>query len=609
MSRIQQLLTELRRRRVFRATGIFIVASWAAVQVASLVFPAINVPDAALRYVWITAILLFPLFMIFSWFYDLTPVGLMRTLSAHMPEDIDLSLRRTDYVILTTLAIIGIAVTWELTTNIRDIEPGDPFAYPASDIHPNSIAVLPLENLSGDPEQEYFVSGMQDALVASLSRISALKVTSKTSTMRYKDTILAIPKIAAQLGVARLIEGTIYRVGDRVRITVKLVDGSADEHIWTETFENEVKDVMMLQNEIALAIAQQVEITVSPSEHARLQSAEHVIPAAYEAFLKGQFHVERFTPQDMKLAAQYYQQALDIDPAYPLAHWGLSKLCGFRAQAGLITPKQARIQCLPPIEKALALDDTLPQAHMGYASHMTWQQFDWNAADVAFRRAIELNPSYAEARMFYSHYLTLVGRVAYGTEQMRLALELDPLNPFVQGLHGAQLLMANDSQGAVKVIEDVMASTPGFGFGYIVIWQAYHLLDERDESIAAAANHFRITRGDATGALALEEAYVDGDYRGALLHAAQVLAKHSESSHVPPMHIGFLYSQAGEVDKAIDWFEKAYRIRDPNAPYMGVMVKSVSVLSNPRFIELLRDMKLDYWADKYSRPTSLPGPS
>ena len=145
-------------------------------------------------------------------------------------------------------------------------------------------------------------------------------------------------------------------------------------------------------------------------------------------------------------------------------------------------------------------------------------------------------------------------------------------------------------------------STPGFGFGYIVVWQAYHVLDERDKTIAAAANHFRITRGDPTGALALEEAYVDGDYRGALLHAAKVLTKHSESSHVPPMNIGFLYAQAGEIDEAIDWFETAYRDRDPDAPYMAVMVKPTSVHSNPRFIELLRDMKLHYWADRYSQP-------
>ena len=443
---------------------------------------------------------------------------------------------------------------------------------------------------------------MQDALIAGLSRISALKVTSKTSTMRYKDTILAIPMIAAQLGVAKLIEGTIYRIDDRVRITVKLVDARADEHIWTETFEKEVKDVMILQNEVAQAIAQQVEVTISPGEESQLKSAKSVNPAAYEAYLKGQFHVERFTPQDMMLAAQYYQRAVELDPSYALAYWGLSKLCGFQAQAGLITPVEARERCLPPIEKALALDDSLPEAHMGYASQMTWQRFNWDAADVAFRRAIELNPSYAEARMFYSHYLTLMGRAAEGTEQMRLALELDPLNPFVQGLYGAQLMMVNDFQESVTVIENVMASTPGFGFGYDVIWVAYHVLGEKDKAIAAAANEFRITRGDETGALVLEEAYINGDYTGALLHAAEMLADNSNTARAPPMNIGILYEQAGQVEKAIDWFEIAYREHDPGAPFMGVMTKSPAVHTNPRFIALLRDMKLDYWADKYSQP-------
>ena len=602
MTRFQQLVTELRRRRIFRSAGIFIVAGWVAVQVASLVFPAVDVPDAALRYVWLAVILLFPLVIVFAWFYDLTLTGLVRTPPAHVSEEFDLSLRRADYLILSALVVVGVAITWQLTESIRDTEPATTFEYRVKDIHPNSIAVLPFENLSGDPEQQYFVSGMQDALIAGLSRISALKVTSKTSTMRYRDTIEALPRIAAQLGVARLIEGSIYRVNNRVRITVQLIDARADEHIWSETFENEVRDVMLLQSEVAQAIARQVEVTLSPGERAQLKSAKSVNPAAYEAFLKGQFHVERFTPQDMMLAAQYYQQAIDIEPDYALGHWGLSKLCGCQAQVGLITPKEARERCLPPIEKALALDDSLPEAHMGYASQMTWQQFNWDAADVAFRRAIELNPSYAEARLFYSHYLTLMGRAEEGTEQMRLALELDPLNPFVRGLYGAQLLMIDDPHGAIKVIEDVMASTPGFGFGYMIIWVAYHILGEKDKAIAAAANDLRITRGDETGALALEEAYINGDYTGALLHAAEVLADHSKSVHVPPINIGMLYEQAGQVEKAIDWFEIAYREHDPDAPFMAVMTKSPAVHRNPRFIKLLRDMKLDYWVDKYSQP-------
>ncbi len=240
MTRFQQLVTELRRRRIFRSAGIFIVAGWVAVQVASLVFPAVNVPDAALRYVWIAAILLFPLAMVFAWFYDLTLTGLVRTPPAHVSEEFDLSLRRSDYLILSVLAVVGIAISWQLTESIRDTEPGTTFGYRVKDIHPNSIAVLPLDNISGDPDQQYFVSGMQAAMIASLSRIRALRVTSKTSTIRYRDSGETLPEIGRQLRVAKVIEGSIYRFKNRVRLEVQLLDAREDEHIWSATFEDEM---------------------------------------------------------------------------------------------------------------------------------------------------------------------------------------------------------------------------------------------------------------------------------------------------------------------------------------------------------------------------------
>jgi TolB-like protein/Flp pilus assembly protein TadD len=583
------LVSELRRRNVLRMAVLYAVAAWLIMQVAEVMMSLVGFPAWAGRATFAVLAVGFPIALIFSWFYELTPEGISLEKDVDRSESIThVTGRRLDFIVISLLCAAVILFAYD-----KWWMGGPP---------EHSIAVLPFENMSGDPEQQYFVSGMQDALIAGLSRISALKVTSKTSTMRYKDTVLAIPRIAAQLGVAKLIEGSIYRVDDRVRITVQLIDARADEHIWSETFEKEVKDVMMLQNEVAQAIARRVEVTLSPGEQAQLKSAKSVNPAAYEAFLKGQFHVERFTPQDMMLAAQYYQQAVDIDPEYALAHYGLSRSCAFQAQLDLIMPEEARERCLALVEKALELDDSLPEAHMGYAAHMNWLQFNWDAADVAFRRAIELNPSYAEARMFYSLYLTLMGRAEEGTEQMRLALELDPLNPFVHSMHGTQLLMIDDLHGAIKVIEDVMASTPGFGLGYTTTRIAYHVLGEKDKAIAAAANEFRITRGDETGALALEEAYINGDYTGAVLHAAEVLVDRSKTAHVGPMDIGMLYEQAGQVEKAIDWFEIAYREHDSFTPVMGVMTKSPAVHANPRFIKLLRDMKLDYWADKYSQP-------
>jgi tetratricopeptide (TPR) repeat protein len=302
------------------------------------------------------------------------------------------------------------------------------------------------------------------------------------------------------------------------------------------------------------------------------------------------------------LAAKYFQQAVELDPDHALAYVGLAKLCGFQAQAGLIRPQEARERCLPPIIKALELDDSLPEAHFMYAAHMIWLRYNWEEGEAAFQRAIDLNPSYAEARQFYSHYLTLIGRAEEGTEQMRLALELDPLNPFVRALHGVQLFMADDLQGCIRVIEDVMASTPGFGFGHSALVWAYHWLGEKDKAIAALANEFRVSMNFPEGALVVETAYAEGDYTGALLRAAQALEERSNTVHVGPLNIGGLYELAGEAEKAIDWYELGYQIRGPGVPYLGPN-GSPTVRSNPRFIKLLRDIKLDYWADKYSQPS------
>ena len=596
------VLQELRRRKVFRLAALYIVGAWVVLQVADLAFESWDIASSALRYVWLGAILGFPIALIFGWRYDITTKGIVRTPPADAETQTDLSLQRTDHVILALLVLVAAGVIYQLTIQISDTQSSGIAEIIKQEIKSNTIAVLPLENLSGDPEQAYFVSGMQNALIAGLSRISALKVTSKTSTLRYRDTIESLPRIAAQLGVAKLIEGSIFRVDNRVRITVQLVDAKLDEHIWSETFEREVEDVMMLQNEVAGAIAQQVEVTLKPDEQNQLESAESINPAAYEAYLKGQFHVERVTPQDFKLAAQYYQQAVEIDPDHALAYVGLATLCGFQAQAGLITPDEARERCLPPIEKALELDDSLPEAHYNYAIHMIWLRYNWEEGDAAFQRAIDLNPSYAQARLLYSHYLTLTGRIEEGTEQMQLALELDPLNPFVRGLHGVQLFMAGDLQGSIRVTEDVLASTPGFGFGHSTLIHAYHYLGEKDKAIAAAVEE-HLVFDDPEAAMALESTYAESGYVVAWLSNAQAFEEVYRTDGILALLVGHSYEFAGEAEKAIDWYETGFQITGPNVPYLGASVKTPAIQSNPRFIKLLRDMKLDYWADKYSQPS------
>ena len=477
MKPLLAMVTELRRRKTFRAAGIYIVAAWVAVQVASLIFPAVGIADSALLYVWLIVLFVFPLVIVFAWRYDLSATGVTRTPPARADDDFDPSLRRADYVVLAVLSVVAVSIGWQLTTRV---EPISEVAHVV--VNPNSIAVLPFDNISGDPEHEYFTSGMQAALIAGLSRIRALRVTSKTSTLRYKNSDDTLTQVGRQLNVAKVIEGSIFRFKNRVRLEVRLLDAQKDEHIWSATFEDEIEDVLILQSRAAQAIAGQARVTLSPNEQAQFDNPGRMNPAAYDAFLKGMFYVERFTPADFDLAAKYFQQAVELAPDHSLSYWGLAKHCYFQAQNGEITPAEAHEQCLPLNLKALDLDPLLPEAHLGYAVHMTWQQFDWDAADAAFARAIEINPSYAEAHMFYSHFLTLTGDFESGWEQMRLALELDPLNPFVHALHGAQLFQSDRIEEAIEVTERLYQSGTGIAIGSLLRehQQDYHQHPAKD---------------------------------------------------------------------------------------------------------------------------------
>lgn len=397
--RARQLIIELRRRRVFRSASIYVVAAWVAVQVASLLFPAVDVPESALRFVWMIVAALFPLVVAFAWMYDITLDGVRRNPPASPGDDFDPSLRRLDLALLAALSVVSVAIVIEFAARIT----------PEFDDY--SIAVLPLDDLSGNPDEQYFVSGMQASIIDGLSRISRFRVTSKVSTQQYRNAPLPLTQIAAQLGVARIIEGTVLRDGNVVSIAIRLLNARSGEQVWSARFEDKLENIMLLQARIAQEIANRVKVQLEPAELEQFDIAHAVNAEAYLAFLRGVFHVERFNPEDMTIAASHFQRAVEIDPEYALGYWGLSKLCGFQAQAGMLTPEQARGQCMPPVQKALELDPFLPEAYMGLAAIFAWQLFDWDAAERNFERAIELNPSYAEAHMFYSHFLGIIGEL------------------------------------------------------------------------------------------------------------------------------------------------------------------------------------------------------
>ncbi len=319
MSGLQKLILELRRRRVFRVAGFYIVGSWVLLQVAALAFQSLDIPDSALVWVWVAAFVGFPLALILGWRYEFTANGILRTPPADADQAEDLSLRRTDFLILVALAVVVVTTGFRLIVEIRETEPDRIDSAASIEMSRNSIAVLPLNNLSGDPEQEYFVSGMHEALIADLSRISGLKVISRTSTEQYRGSNKPIPEIGAELGVANLIEGSVFRAGDQVRITVQLIDVATDEHLWAESYERNLTNVLRLQSNVARAIADQIKVTLTPYEDTLLAASAEVDPEAYQLYLKGRFHWYKFTEADLKLALEYFHLAIDKDPRYALA--------------------------------------------------------------------------------------------------------------------------------------------------------------------------------------------------------------------------------------------------------------------------------------------------
>ena len=293
-----------------------------------------------------------------------------------------------------------------------------------------SVAVLPLQNLSGDPKQEYFADGMTEALITDLAKVGALKVISRSSTMRFKGSKAPLAEIARELGVDALIEGSAQRSGDQVRITAQLVDPRTHQALWADSCERAFSDVRRLRGEVAQAVARKIGAAVTPEERTRLTQRRQVVPAAHEAYLKGEVHLSRFTPQDIRTALRYFETALEIDPEHVPAHAAIAFVWISFLQAKVMPQHEAGTRAAAAARKALELDDTSSEGHAALAVVRTFCEWDWDGAAAEFRRAITLNPSDAKARMGLASLLTLLKRFEESAEHrqrdtsIRVSIEL-----------------------------------------------------------------------------------------------------------------------------------------------------------------------------------------
>jgi serine/threonine protein kinase/tetratricopeptide (TPR) repeat protein len=455
----------------------------------------------------------------------------------------------------------------------------------------DSIAVLPLGNLSGDPEQEYFADGMTEELITNLAKISSLKVISRTSVMLYKGSKKPLRQIAKELNVEALIEGSVLREGGQVRITAQLIQASTDQHLWAESYQRDLRGVLALQGEIATAIADKVRAAVTPTERARLASARPVNPVAYEAYLKGMQSCYRLMPQDIDTGLEYFELALEQDPNYAPAYAGVSFAWLVRQQAGYTPPREAGPKAKAAALKAIELDSTLGEGHAALAAVNYLHDWDWAGAEVEFKRAIELNPNFQDARSMYSHYLMIMKRPEEAMVQMQRALELDPLNELVQ-LHYTFLLQAagryDEAIVQTRKLQRTSPENPGAHGGLADIFFHKAMYEESLTEMKA----YYSSIGDREVEEALTQGYAQSGFRGAMRRAADVLVARFRKGYVSPEQIATLYMYAGENAQALAWLEKGLEVRDPIMPYVDLYVVFDTLHSDPRYQDLLRKMNL-----------------
>ncbi|MFC2161816.1 protein kinase [Acidobacteriota bacterium] len=470
------------------------------------------------------------------------------------------------------------------------------FTGPAEAIE--SIAILPLDNLTGDEEQQYIVDSVTDELIGKLQQISGLKrVISRTSVMQYKETEKSLSDIARELKVDAIVDGTVYQVRDSIRIRFQLTDALPEEqNLWSETYERPMSDVLMMYSEVAQVIARELKIGLTQEEETRFAGARQVNPESYDNYLKGLPYLDKLTPEGFTIALQYFELALEIDPNNALAHVGVSMVWGGRHQMGIVPGQEAMPLRNAALEKALELDNTLAEAHRTLAGYRCWGEWDWEGAEKEFQQAIRLNPNHSAALASYSHFLCIMGRIEEALPYSERAIELDPLSPKRRAFYGVVLFYHRRFDDALAAFRTALDIEPNNMVALSMLCWIYPLKGMYDEQLAI---NRKLYAYDAELTTALEDGYEKAGNNGAYRAVAELMTEWygKPGKSVRAMEISLNYFDAGDYDLAIDWLEKTYEEHDPNLPYLGLPYFD-PLRSNPRFQELLHKMNLPVDVDK-----------
>jgi serine/threonine-protein kinase len=499
---------------------------------------------------------------------------------------------RTAYV-YTTLTIVLALLLGLNVGGLRNRLLGRAAAAPAV-----RLAVLPFENLSGDPQQEYFSDGMTQEMISQLGQLhpQSLSVIARTSVMRYKKTNAPIDQIGRELNVGYVLEGSVQREGPRVRITAELIKVQDQTQLWSDTYEREMSGILALQNEVSQKVAAALALKLLPTEQARLANAPTVNPEAYDACLRGYHYYIFLTKADLDTADKYFQLALAKDPNYAPAYAGLALVWACRQQIGYVPPAEAGPKAKEAAQKAVALDGNSAEAHFALADIMTWTTWNLKDADGEWKRSVELNPNYADSVAAYSHYLMIMGRPEEAMRQIERAVKLDPYNVMVLAFYAVDLYMARRYDEAIDQALKARELQPGSPIAIAALLYAYAAKGMEKETLAVVREYIKIygiTDVDA----ALDRGFKQGGFQGAMKTLAEKLATPANQGLVLPSDVSLYFLIAGDKKNGLEWIERAYEMHDPSMPYLRFPIYD-TIRSEPRFQALMRRMGIPSEGEK-----------
>lgn len=556
-----RLMQELHRRRVFQTAALYIVAAWIVLQAASLAFPALNIPESAIRFVWIGAFLGFPVALVFAWRYQLTAKGVQKTQALGAGEAaVHPGLGRRDYLLLGALTLVLAVIVVGVVREIQNAG-GSNLSMLGREIPPNSIAVLPLDNLTGDPEEEYLAIALQEALIADLAIVSGLRVTSRTSSGRYVDSKKSIVEIGTELGVAFVVEGTMQRKGENLLLRLLLIDAATDQLLWSDDYDRELKDVLVLQGEVSRTVASELGVRLAQDEQRRLTRSREVDPDVYKLVVKGTYFAKQLDPPSVQRGLELLNQAISLDPREPLAYAGLA--FGLNTIGHGINAHDAFPQAKAAAQKAIALDEFSGAGWAALGEAQMYYDWNWDEARASQLKALQLSPSIDQMYAHYAYLLLLYGEVDEAIAVSEKARDLSPLDPLWAGFAAWIYMLEERWEEGHQANAECLTYSPGFPF---CLYTEAQLLTAQGRSAEAIE---LLESGDVNHPFvlwALAPSYAMAGRPDDALRIAERLALQPTARNL--LHLSFTYSALGDIDRAFVLLEESYEARADWLPWI-----------------------------------------